>query len=83
MSAVTEEQLADLVGDLGVVCELRPCRGKEIPAVAMIHIHHHCPVKNAKQIYAADASCTERCTASAPLCAFCGEEIEIIDVVPL
>ena len=80
---ITVEELADLVGDLGLVCELKPCRGDNHPAIAMIQIHHHCPSRQVKQIYAADDHCIEAVRTHAPICGFCEAEIEVTNIVPL
>lgn len=82
--SVTVEELADLVGDLGMVCELQPCRGENHPAFWMIRIHHHCPANaRLKQVMAADQHCVEAVTENPPLCRFCGGHVEIVEIVPL
>lgn len=81
---VTVEELADLIGDLGLVCELLPCRGEDHPAIWMIHIHHHCPAHaKLRQVWAADHHCVEEMGRKAPLCAFCHQVVEIAEIVPL
>lgn len=83
MNTVTDEELADLVGDLGITCELLPCKGQAVPAIAMVRIHHHCPSKRVKQIYAADAACVKLCRDDAPGCRFCGGLVDIVEIIPL
>ena len=80
---VTVEELADLVGDFGLICELKPCRGENHPAIAMIQIHHHCPQRHVKQVYAADVTCVDAVRENAPVCGFCAQDIEVLNIVPL